>query len=116
MAEGCQFKITRGMRINQTCRRPIYRKMSTNLCLQHFRAMEEAAAQQHLKETTLAPCASGPEPAMDKPLSPLLPTYIDPTPQQDEILAYGGTEELTETLLDMLVELKKLHKSGKKVQ
>lgn len=108
----CIFEITRGFRQGQQCRRPIYRKYSRTLCLQHHRAMEELELQKQLGNVPeYEPIR---QQAPPKPVDPMEDvTIIQTSVHQDEVLAEGTAEEVTTTLLDMLVKLKKDLKSKK---
>jgi hypothetical protein len=88
--------------------------MSKNLCLQHFRALEEASKQKQLKDFLPE---IHPTPIQIEEFSD--PIYhaelIHPTAEQVEVLASGTCEETTEALLDMLVQFKKQMNSRNKV-
>lgn len=115
-SSGCQFKLTRGVRQDQACGRPVYRSADRQLCLQHIRMISNNPkyATHDVPFTSLQ---------INKPIEQPR-TIIEPAPDVvDDIIAYSSTftppdvepteEEETEILLKMLNEFKKEIKVGR---
>lgn len=100
----CPFILTRGIRNKQPCGKPVYKRFDSKYCLQHHRALEEMKVQQSSLIQQYLPQPSpplSPQTIMDNA------HLIEPTIYQEEVLESGETEQMTETMIDLLYHLKK---------